>query len=102
MCIIFSLYVLLLSASPCCSDDICTIKSSIKKEFSQKNQTAETECAGCSPFFSCGTCVGFVIAKPVVHSLLFVSENPVKHYNVYRQPFVKEVAMSIWQPPKLG
>lgn len=102
ICLLLSVYVLLLSARPCCADDACSSKSLNVKEPASKTSLPEKECAGCSPFFSCGSCAGFVIGKPVMNPVLFVVLIPVKHYGAYKQPYIKEIALTIWQPPKLS
>jgi hypothetical protein len=64
-------------------------------------QPAGKDCKGCSPFFSCGTCAGFTITKQITATLTLA---PIKNgatYPPYQQPDVKEVLLSIWQPPKL-
>ncbi|RYE14445.1 MAG: hypothetical protein EOP45_19620 [Sphingobacteriaceae bacterium] len=71
-------------------------KVAIKKE----PLSEEKECQGCSPFFSCGSCVGFIVAKPVMHTLTFVAEKVVRTYASYQQPNLKEISLAIWQPPQ--
>jgi hypothetical protein len=93
--------VIVLSTRPCCSDHDCQGNDILKKELAGKSPK-EKECQGCSPFFTCGTCVGFVIAKPLMLDLKLVAETPVKIYARYRQPHVQQVSPSIWQPPQLG
>ncbi|RYE27036.1 MAG: TonB-dependent receptor [Sphingobacteriaceae bacterium] len=102
LCLLFSFYVVLLSVKPCCADRECQEKSSLKKELAGKTPSKEKECQGCSPFFSCGSCVGFIIAKPITHTLAFVAENTVRSYAPYEQPNLKEISLAIWQPPQLG
>jgi len=94
--------VILLSAKPCCSDKDCGEQVSVKKELAGKTSPKEKECQGCSPFFSCGSCVGFIVSKPVTHTLAFVAEIAVRSYVGYLQPNLKEISLAIWQPPQLG
>lgn len=102
LCLLISFYVVLLSAKPCCADRECQEQSSVKKEQARKTSSKEKECQGCSPFFSCGSCVGFIVAKPVTHTLAFVAENEVRSYAPYEQAGFKEISLAIWQPPQLG
>jgi hypothetical protein len=102
LCLILSVYVIMLSTKPCCSDNDCQGKELTKNEQARKSPIKEKECHGCSPFLTCGTCVGFVIAKPLNLNLKFMVETPVQIYACYQQPFVQQVSLSIWQPPQLG
>jgi hypothetical protein len=102
LCLIFSFYVLLLSAKPCCSDNDCQGEISGKKELAGKTSSRHTECPGCSPFFTCGSCVGFILTKPLTITLPLISESYFKLYYVYQQPHLEKVALSIWLPPKIS
>jgi hypothetical protein len=97
-----SVYVIMLSIKPCCADNDCQGKELSKKELAGKSPIKEKECSGCSPFFTCGSCVGFVISRPLILDLKLTAEIPVKIYARYQQPNVQEVSLSIWQPPQLS
>ncbi|MCS3733583.1 hypothetical protein [Mucilaginibacter dorajii] len=97
-CLFLAVFVIMLSAKPCCADNDCRLKQADKKEQGSK----EKDCAGCSPFFICGACVGFVVAKPVALHIKRVAETPEKTHFFYQLPFVKQVSLAIWQPPQLG
>ncbi|WP_345209490.1 hypothetical protein [Mucilaginibacter gynuensis] len=73
----------------------------MKKEAANK-PTQDKECHACSPFFTCGTCTGFVAVKPLVHQAIRLVLSPVKANTVYRQAHLQEISLSIWQPPKLS
>jgi hypothetical protein len=98
LCIIFSCIVILLSVKPCCTDSDCD--AVVKAERTGKTKTKD--CAGCSPFFSCGVCVGFTVAKAVNAQLLSIPSRTKQIYLPYQQPDVQEISLSIWQPPQLG
>lgn len=102
LCLILSVYVVLLSIRPCCSDNDCQGKQVVKKELAGKSPIKEKECPGCSPFFTCGSCVGFLITKPLTLALKLIAETPAKIYARYQQPYVQQVSLSIWQPPQLS
>jgi len=94
-------YVLLLSVKPCCADEVCAAATKIEQAHAAGSSAKP--CAGCSPFFTCGTCTGFVMAKPVVHSLNAIhSVIKLSPLPPYLQPYVQEASQSIWQPPQLG
>ena len=98
LCILFSFLVVILSVKPCCTDSDCdaVVKTG------QAGKSKAKDCAGCSPFFSCGTCAGFTITKAVSAQLLVIPAKIMQAYAPYQQPDVKEIALSIWQPPQLG
>jgi hypothetical protein len=102
LCLILAVCVIVLSTRPCCADYDCQGQAAAKKEHSQKTPAQEKECPGCSPFFACGSCVGFIVAKPVTFDAIAVTETPVTSYSGYQQPSVKEVLRAIWQPPKIS
>lgn len=99
ICLILSLYVIILSAKPCCTDNNCV---ALGKEKTSKQVPAGKDCLGCSPFFTCGSCVGFITGKAVVISLPVVIESITNEYAAYRQPRVIKVSSAIWLPPKLS
>jgi hypothetical protein len=101
-CFILSVYVVMLSAMPCCTDTDCQIKATAKKELAGKSSQKEKACQGCSPFFTCGTCMGFILSKPFTPNLKPIAETPEKMFVVYQQPYVQQVSLSIWQPPQIG
>jgi hypothetical protein len=101
-CLILSLLVLLLSVKPCCEDEICLSDYIPANQYAGKKAPVDKNCSDCSPFFSCGACTGFIVARPVTHTLSLLPAKPVKYVMVYRQPFLKEVTLTIWQPPKVG
>lgn len=73
-----------------------------QKELGSKPTSKDKECQGCSPFFTCSTCAGFIIVKKLTFDLATITENPGLTYADYQQPFIKEILLSIWQPPKLS
>jgi hypothetical protein len=98
LCIIFSFLVILLSVKPCCTDSDCDALVKTERGVDSKSK----DCAGCSPFFSCGTCAGFTVTKAVSAQLLVFPAKSKQAYAPYQQPDVKKIALSIWQPPQLG
>ncbi|MGF7079435.1 DUF6660 family protein [Mucilaginibacter sp. UYCu711] len=99
--LILSFYVIMLAAKPCCADD-CRAAAGSKKELAGNVPQREKECPGCSPFFTCGSCVGFIISQPLSVQLPIVAVDPTGYGAVYQQPDLEEIALSIWQPPKLS
>jgi hypothetical protein len=81
--------------------NVCADGAPVKKELAGKKSPVEKECRGCSPFFSCGTCAGFIVAGPSVYAAPLITQ-PVKHNSVYQQQDLKQISLSIWQPPQLS
>lgn len=93
---------MVLSTVPC-----CTAKHEAVEKYCNENQTdtsshqQDDDCASnCSPFYSCGTCVGFTftsscqLVKPTVLSPGTSKLIP------YNQPFSLGYFGKVWQPPK--
>ncbi|QJD97669.1 hypothetical protein HH214_18200 [Mucilaginibacter robiniae] len=102
ICLILSMLVLIFSAKPCCADQECEASYGAKKELTKSRNGKEKECQDCSPFFTCGSCVGFIVAKPGSYTIALVAEKLVPTYTPYRQPDLKEITLAIWQPPQLS
>jgi len=102
LCLILSVYVIMLSTRPCCSDYDCQAKVSSKNELTKKVPVKEKECSGCSPFFTCGSCVGFILPKPLTFNSPVIPENHTGYNTAYHQPHIEKVALSIWLPPKIS
>ncbi|MEO6149825.1 MAG: DUF6660 family protein [Mucilaginibacter sp.] len=100
LCIILSLYVVLLSVRPCCTDDVCAKITSIAKK--QTGKLADNnDCGTCSPFYRCGNCTGFTALAYATPDIAVPGSIHLP-YTAYRQPFIKDVSQAIWQPPRLG
>lgn len=99
--ILLSLYVLALSAVPCCGGDLCcdheiTLQ---QEDDSHENHDHNKPELPCSPFFSCGMCHGMVI--PLLPLLL--EPESVKAESTgfnYTAHFLSGYATAIWQPPQ--
>jgi hypothetical protein len=94
--------VLLLSARPCCGVKDCQQRISAEKTKGEKSTPPEKECPCCSPFFTCGSCVGFIVSKPVTLALPVTIENNTAYPVVYQQPDIEKVTLAIWLPPKIS
>jgi hypothetical protein len=91
---IFAIYILLLSAIPCCAFDNCN-------NTEQSTSNHNDDCKNCSPFAVCGNCTGFTnIAMPIqVSSLHFLTGND---YPLFILAQIPQHTFSFWQPPKIG
>ncbi|WP_036151149.1 DUF6660 family protein [Maribacter forsetii] len=100
LCSILSLYVFLLSTVPCCWDDNCNDEEKTELTENHSKDQQDDGCNTCSPFFSCGTCSGFVFIN---YSINFkkVHITKTKLVSVYKSKFASNFFAKIWQPPKL-
>jgi hypothetical protein len=101
LCLLFALFVLVFSARPCCADRDCDGSSDQQQQHAH-HPVREKECPGCSPFFSCGSCVGFIASKPTFLSIERTFETPERTYVSYVYPGLKEVTIAVWQPPQIS
>ncbi|MVM30805.1 hypothetical protein GO755_12255 [Spirosoma sp. HMF4905] len=102
MCL-FSLWILLLTGLPC-PDAECHAQSDHTTSTSTSHSADDDEHkAPCSPFCHCTTCLGFFTPRPLSYTLpaLLNALAPTSQLFIYQSPNQSDVAMSIWQPPKL-
>ena len=102
-CFILSVYVLVLSTVPCCADDNCIDETKTEQSNQHSHEDHQDGCGTCSPFLTCGTCVGFTLTK---FTLTF---EPSKVYlktallvPFHKNHFTSNFLSKIWQPPKIS
>lgn len=95
---ILALYLVLLSAVPCCAFDSCPDD---KAEQTESNQEEDDNCGNCSPFFNCEGCATATVNAEFVQ---FEFEAPVVKgaKAVYIEEQLPTIVYDFWQPPKLG
>ncbi|WP_343698002.1 DUF6660 family protein [Flavobacterium sp.] len=101
---ILSFIVLFLSTVPCSAfakHSECRVEKNCKGEY----HDCGDECNGkCSPFYSCGTCIGFTInfnSSIITEKLEFTIEEASQTLSYYK--FVdSSFICKIWQPPKIS
>ena len=87
-----------MSIRPCC--DSCDDELS---EFHGARHTrSEEEHHECSPFFSCGSCVGFVYLKETEAMESLLGEQREYVFPPYVSSYPKDISGLIWQPPRLS
>ena len=90
-----------LATVPCCSDDNCNdeIKTEYADNHSQDHK--DSDCNTCSPFYSCGTCSGFVFSKSGVDfvKVYFIKDKLIP---IYKSQFSDYFFAKIWHPPKIS
>lgn len=97
---IFSLYLLFLTAIPCCSFDNCP-EDKIKTEQTADHKTGDDDCGNCSPFFSCNACTGNTFTATFLNfQFIFLSTD--RAYAGYIASAIPVINYDFWQPPKLA
>jgi hypothetical protein len=62
----------------------------------------EKDCAACSPFYSCGSCLGFILTAQIIYNGTVNKELSKRNYAPYCQPQPTGLSPAIWQPPQLS
>jgi hypothetical protein len=95
---ILAIYLLLLSAVPCCEFDSCPDD---KTELAEQHESGEEDCGNCSPFFSCEECAAATVAfKPIQFKIVLTPLLSV--YAGYVQTTLPQINYDFWQPPKIS
>ena len=103
ICLILSVFVMLLSTVPCCDDDNCNDEIKTEQTSDSNNNHDDTgHCSStCSPFLTCGSCSGFVISFFGVE--LQPSEILIEKNNKpFKQGWITSFYADFWQPPKMS
>ena len=94
-CLILSLSVMLLSTVPCC-DDNCEEEQVATEQSDSHDESTES----CSPFLTCGMCVGFA----TLYNSLDIEpaeEETIVNVTPANILWVDNCFATIWQPPKI-
>ena len=100
---ILSIYVLLLTAVPCCLYDNCEKEKTAlagKQPKHDDEQGNKDGCGTCSPFF-CHSCSGCIIATFNYEPTL-VKEPANRVYNTVIAVFTPQYTPFLWQPPDIS
>ena len=103
LALLLSVIVLTLTTVPCCAlEDNEAHSHQFSEEKHDKCPEKDDDCCkDCSPFYVCGTCVGFTISNlPVLTFVIHLK--PLQHNNIYIPVELPQMSYAIWQPPKLG
>jgi hypothetical protein len=98
------LLVFTLTAVPCCAlerSDAGVQQMPAKEEQHKCTEKDDDCCKDCSPFYVCGTCVGFTINSYLAPAFI-VYFRTVKHESIYLIIELLQNHSVIWQPPQLG
>jgi hypothetical protein len=93
---ILSVYLVLLTAIPCCAFDQCPDD---KQMTEQHTAGDEDDCGSCSPFFNCEGCATpMTYVQPVFANADIVVIKRV--YTDFIQPSIPDAHYDFWQPPR--
>jgi hypothetical protein len=101
---ILSFIVLTLSTLPCYkyhSEDNCKVE----KQCDNHTKKCNDDCKdNCSPFYSCGNCIGFIsiFSTPLPFSKTIVNYTTSVEPITYNNPIHSTFFCKIWQPPKIA
>lgn len=97
---IMAFIVLAISAMPCADGVIAMskAKTEIQKTNHQQNDHPTKDC---SPFCSCSCCTGSPIPQHL-SELIFIKPEFIRSYNSFYSSPIKEISLSIWQPPQMA
>ena len=98
-----SVIVVALTVMPCCASEDTKhqaheVAQMGKHEFDRQLDDC---CKDCSPFYVCGTCIGFTFTTQET-VILIIPAKPVKHNTAYIPVHLPLIPLAIWQPPKLS
>ncbi|SHI73849.1 hypothetical protein [Flavobacterium terrae] len=100
---ILSFIVVVLSVVPCYAYHGDS-KHQIETQHEENSGKCDDDCDGnCSPFYSCGTCTGFISEVTVsfkIDRILIHEDTSMQPYS-YKNPIYSAFFCSIWQPPKI-
>ncbi|MBN7813039.1 hypothetical protein J0A68_18945 [Algoriphagus sp. H41] len=97
--LVLGIFVLLMAVVPCCSaEDTCAESECTGEELHGADEDFGHE-RPCSPFFSCGTCLGFVEAGGAVLPLGFPQEAFSQEYGVFKMAFSQAYFGVLLRPP---
>ena len=97
LCFILSIFIISVSTIPCCTNDDCIEDGNTITQ----TKSHEDSCSTCSPFLTCGTCLGFIFqCNEIVFQTPIVSidKNAISRTKF----FVANGIAKIWQPPKIS
>lgn len=100
---LLSIVVLFLSTVPCSAYSKHS-KCNAEKNCENDSHDCGEDCNGkCSPFYSCGNCIGFTITQTskIVSEKLDITANEILQPIFYNRLVDSSFFCKIWQPPKI-
>jgi len=103
LALFLSIIVFTLTLSPCCAleESEGHENESKQEKHHECDKPSDDCCKDCSPFYVCGTCIGFTLTT---HHVVAVNIpiKVVKHNTAYLPIKLPLIPLAIWQPPKLS
>jgi len=95
--------VVMLTITPCCAVEESEghTHETMKNEKHQCDEQDGDCYSDCSPFYVCGTCIGFTFTTQQLITFT-VQLKPVQHNTAYIPVELLLIPLAIWQPPKLS
>ncbi|TCC82697.1 hypothetical protein [Pedobacter hiemivivus] len=102
LALFLSIVVITLTITPCCALEVAETHAheTAQKENHECNEKSDECCKDCSPFYVCGTCIGFIFTSEQVLTFA-IQLKPVQHNTAYIPVGLPIIPTVIWQPPKL-
>jgi len=101
--LLLAIVIATLTITPCCAleGSESHAHETMQKETHECSEQNDDCCKDCSPFYVCGTCVGFTFTTQ--RAITFtIHVRSVKHNTVHIPIELPLIAFPIWQPPKLS
>ncbi len=99
ICVALSVYIMILSSIPCCSDLTCYDEVEVSGAEHPEESHEDDDCANCSQFMACGTCAGFVALNfTPPKTLLTIELFPQLNISHLTNNYIAQ----IWHPPNLS
>ncbi|MGY5851167.1 hypothetical protein [Salegentibacter sp. F14] len=97
---IFSIFCLLISIYPRCSDEDCQ-RPNLTLMYENEQAPAHKDCGLCTPFMNCGACVGFVsqLDKEYISDIIY-SQDLKEVFGFDFNSVETDYSERLWQPPK--
>jgi hypothetical protein len=99
--LILGLFVLLMTVTPCCSGEESCTESELASESSDGSAEDLGHELPCSPFFSCGSCIGFVQKEGIGFLFDFSLELISKEYQTFYLASAKGFFELLLKPPAI-
>jgi hypothetical protein len=103
---ILSIYFFLMAVMPCCGfesaaqeQDTCCEQTEAGGGCESDDSSEEPSCESCSPFYTCGSCTGFIMPGETSF-MTQASVEPIQA-SLYKSFPELEIPLNIWQPPKI-
>jgi hypothetical protein len=96
-----SFIVFTLTISPCCAIEDSKRHTNESRQKDECDKQSDDCCKDCSPFYVCGTYIGFTLIYQQAVTLNLPIQ-PVKHNTAYIPVKLPVIPLAIWQPPKLS